>query len=78
MIRPRPLLRVQVGLRRSRHHHPIKAKRSTTGATVLQAGAVEVTAPSDLAAMVGIVKTQLPQLGQELRATSRFILGRAS
>jgi hypothetical protein len=45
---------------------------------VLQAGAVEVTTPSGLAAMVGTVKTQLPQLGQELRATSRLILGRAS
>jgi hypothetical protein len=59
-----PLLWVQAGLRRSRHHRPTKAKRSTAGATALQAGAVEVTVPSGLAAMVGTVETQLPQLGQ--------------
>jgi hypothetical protein len=55
-----------------------KAKRSIARATVLQAGAVEVTAPSGLAAIAGTIETQLPQLGQELRAASRLDLMRAS
>jgi hypothetical protein len=65
-----PLLRVQAGLRRSRHHRPVKAKRTTVGATAFRAGAVEVTAPSSLAAMAGTVETQLLQLDQEHRAAS--------
>jgi hypothetical protein len=55
-----PLLRVQAGLRRSRHHRPVKAKRSTVGATAFRAGAVEVTTPSSLAAMAGTIETQPP------------------
>jgi hypothetical protein len=49
-----PLLRVQAGLMHSRHHRPIKARWSTAKATALQAGAVEVTTPSGLAAMADI------------------------
>jgi hypothetical protein len=67
-----PLLRVQAGLRRNRHHYPVKAKRSTVGATAFRAGAVEVTAPSGLAALAGTVETQPPQLDQEHRSASRL------
>jgi hypothetical protein len=69
-----PLLRVRVGLRRSKRHRPTKARESTTGATVLWAGVVEITTPSGLATMASTFEIRLPQPVQELKAPSRLTL----
>jgi hypothetical protein len=73
-----PMLRVQAGLRRIRHHCPINARWSAAEATALETEAVEVTMLSVLAAMAGTGETQLPQPSHELRVASRLTLMRAS
>jgi hypothetical protein len=69
-----PQLWIQAGFRRSGHRRRIKAKQSAARAPALQAGAVEDTAPSVPAAVVGIGRTQLLRLGQEVRPASRLTL----
>jgi hypothetical protein len=72
------LLRVQARSRSGGRHHRAKARRSEARAAVFQAATTEAAAPSGLAAMTGIIKPRLQQLGQEPRSASRLVPMRVS